>query len=219
MRVRSWLLGGVIAAVTLSGCGGGGHKAASNSGEPRPAPNGPPLTSAQVPPALRNHVLVAGDFPGFAPQESSVSNSPPEAASGMTERPGPERERDVARLKRLGFIASVRERLAPTGGAGTDEAISVAQQFPSTTASLSELAAETKPITAHERYTPFAVTGIPGARGFGGSSNGFTGINVAFADGTYFYLIGAGWRNGLSSPPTKAALIAAGQRLYHRVHH
>jgi hypothetical protein len=218
MRVRSWLLGGVVATVALSGCGGGGHKATSSSSEPPPAPNGPPLTSAQVPTALRNHVLVAGDFPGFAPQESSVSNSPAEAASGMTERPGPERERDVTRLKRLGFIASVRERLAPTGG-GTDEAISVAQQFPSATAALSELAAETTPITAHERYTPFAVAGIPGARGFGASSNGFTGINVAFADGAYSYLIGAGWRNGLSSPPTKAALIAAGQRLYHRVHH
>ncbi len=195
MRVRSWLLGGVVATVVLSGCGGGGHKTTSSSSAPQAGVNGPPLASAQVPTGLRNRVLVAGDFPGFAPQESSVSNSAAEAASGMTERPGPERERDVARLKKLGFIASVRERLSPTSGA-TDEAISIAQQFPSAAAALSELAAETQPITGHERYTPFAVAGIPGARGFGASSNGFSGINLAFADGSYFYLIGAGWPTG-----------------------
>jgi hypothetical protein len=162
-------------------------------------------------------VLVAGDFPGFTPQENSVSHSAVETANGLTERPGPEREQDVARLKRLGFIAAVRERLAPTSG-GTDEAISIAQQFPSVGAAGSELLAETTPIAGHVGYTPFAVSGIPGAHGFAASNNGFSGINVAFADGSYFYLIGAGWPNGLSTPPTKATLIAAAQRLYHRVH-
>ncbi len=64
----------------------------------------------------------------------------------------------------------------------------------------------------------FTVAAIPGASGFGGAHNGSTGYNVAFADGAYYYLVGAGWPTGTPSPPTRAALITAAEDLYRRVH-
>jgi hypothetical protein len=68
------------------------------------------------------------------------------------------------------------------------------------------------------RAATFAVPVIPGASGFGGASGGTAGYNVAFADGVYYYLVGAGWPTGTPSPPTRAALVTAAQDLYRRVH-
>ena len=60
----------------------------------------------------------------------------------------------------------------------------------------------------------FAVTAIPGAQGYSQRSR----ISVEFADGTYYYLVGARWPPGTRSPTTTAAVIAAAQRLYRRTH-
>jgi hypothetical protein len=161
-------------------------------------------------------VLAAGDLPGFTPQtqESQVSESATQAAATMTEGPGPEREQAAARLRRLGFIAAVHERLAPTSG--SDEAVSIVQQFPSASAATQELAAETKNPAPKAHVTRFAVPGIPGARGFAASGGEFSGINVAFAVGSYYYLVGAGWKTGVPEPPTRDALIGAARHLYQR---
>ncbi len=63
---------------------------------------------------------------------------------------------------------------------------------------------------------PFPVTGIPGAIGFGGSGQGSSGINVAFDEGDYYYLVGQSV--SALGPGPEHALIAAAQSLYHRVH-
>ena len=54
--------------------------------------------------------------------------------------------------------------------------------------------------------------------GFGGSSGGTTGFNVAFQSGRYYYLVGAGYPTGAPNMPSRAAVILAAQRLYARVH-
>ena len=63
-------------------------------------------------------------------------------------------------------------------------------------------------------YAPFKVSGIPGAVGFsiGGVNGG--GLNIAFTDGAYYYLVG---QDG-GSQTAVANLTAAARDLYHRVH-
>ena len=43
------------------------------------------------------------------------------------------------------------------------------------------------------------------------------GDNVYFADGNFLYLVGQGWSSRDKKPPTRAALLAAVQKLYARV--
>ncbi len=170
---------------------------------------------AGAPPALRGvfgRVLVAGELPGFAPQGQRILGI--NAGSWVVEDqyPASQRAREAARLRSLGFVAAIRERLAPTNGTPA-EAISIVQQFRNASAARSELATESRLIG---NETAFAVTAIPGARGFGGSSPESSGQNVAFAKGSYFYLIGTGAPSGVSMP-SRATLIAAALHLYDRV--
>lgn len=67
-------------------------------------------------------------------------------------------------------------------------------------------------------YTPFEVTGIPGAHGFTLTNTDTSGHNIIFADGPFTYHIGIGWGAQLKDPPTRAQLIAATRTLYKRVH-
>jgi hypothetical protein len=60
----------------------------------------------------------------------------------------------------------------------------------------------------------FLVPGIPNAVGFGTPGLG-VGVNLAFADGSYFYLVGEAVPD---TPANKQAVIGAAQKLYHRVH-
>ena len=67
------------------------------------------------------------------------------------------------------------------------------------------------------KASPFAVPAVPGARGYRVSAGGLFGDNVYFADGNFLYLVGQGWSSRDKKPPTRAALIAAVQKLYARV--
>ena len=67
------------------------------------------------------------------------------------------------------------------------------------------------------KQTTFTVPGIPGARGFDASSPQSSGHNIAFAVGSYYYLVGVGWPTTLRNPPSRGQLVAAAQRLYKRV--
>jgi hypothetical protein len=123
---------------------------------------------------------------------------------------------DEARLTRLGFIRGVRENLSDGGTAG----LSAVEQFPSAKAATAELAAELVGFRSGSGgpYKAFAVPGIPGADGFSLISGGQGGINIAFAKGPYYYLVGQEVGPGPSSVPSDMAnLIAAAQHLYHRV--
>ena len=67
------------------------------------------------------------------------------------------------------------------------------------------------------KASPFAVPAVPGARGYRVSAGGLFGDNVYFADGSFLYLVGQGWSSRDKKPPTRAALLAAVQKLYARV--
>jgi hypothetical protein len=213
-------LTGIATVLVLSGCGGASHKAASTTARTTTA--GTPSTAALppgAPPALRGvfgRVLNAGQLAGFAPHGRRVLGVNATNWVAEEELPPPERAKEAARLQRLGFVAAVSERLAPTNG-GAAEGLSVVEQFRSAQAAGAELAAQVKMAEA-QGAKAFAVPAIPGASGFGGAHSGNTGYNVAFAGGAYYYLVGAGWPTGTSSPPTRAALITAAEDLYRRVH-
>jgi hypothetical protein len=232
MGRRLCLAGAIASVLALSGCGGSSHKAASTSsataaapasGEPPPGETHPAGTvlPANAPPRLRavaGRVLKTGELAGFAPQGARTLGLKPSTWVGEEHLPTTEQASETARLGRLGFVTGVRERLAPTSG-GPAEGLSIVVLFGSAQAAGKDLAYETSKGATHGA-SAFAVPAtIPRARGFGGSSGGTTGYNVAFQSGPYYYLVGAGYPTGAPNAPSRAAVILAAQRLYARVHH
>ena len=89
-----------------------------------------------------------------------------------------------------------------------------AKQFKTPGGARSELANELKVLKATvPGYEPFAVPGIPGA--FGYAAEG-PGLNVAFASGHYYYLVGE-FVSAVSAS-SEATITAAAKRLYRGVH-
>lgn len=227
MSVRSLIVGAAAATLVLGGCGAS-HKGSTTTSSTPPASSGSPTASSSVPPgpasaalppgappALRGvfgRVLRADELAGYSPQGRRLLGVNAGSWVVADQYPPAQRAREAARLRSLGFVAAVRERLAPAGG-GPAEAISVVQQFDTPSAARAELAFETRQAPGS---TPFAVPAIPGARGFGGSSSESSGQNVAFSKGSNFYLIGAGAPHGVAMP-SRAALIAAARHLYGRL--
>ena len=62
----------------------------------------------------------------------------------------------------------------------------------------------------------FAVPGIPGALGFAEVGSGGGGINVAFAKGTYAYVVGQVLPSAAEYRVRITKLVAAAQGLYRR---
>lgn len=224
MPIRGWMVGCVVAATALGGCGGTTHTttvrstastASSAATTPSPArlpPGGPP--------ALRGvfgRVLAANELAGFRPQGRRVLGINASGWVVETEVPASLKAQETARLQRLGFVAAIKERLIPRNGMPS-EGLSIVEQFRSQSAAVAELAAQTRMLKAAGPLPTFSVPGIPGGIGSGGSRPENSGENVAFTKGAYYYLVGVGWRTGIPSPPTRAALVAAAQRLYGRVH-
>jgi hypothetical protein len=168
---------------------------------------------------LQDRVLHAGELAGFTPVRLEVKDDPAEWA-----KLAPGSLVDVERrLRGEGFVAAVREEL----GAGSDDrgALSIVVQLRSAAAARTELARQLRDYASQasrlpgHTYVPFAVTGIPRARGFASRDpSGGSGINVIFADGTFVYHVGAGWGRGAGHPPTRRAVILAAEHLYKRVH-
>jgi hypothetical protein len=67
-------------------------------------------------------------------------------------------------------------------------------------------------------FATFTAPAIPGARAYALSSNGNEGLDVTFADGPYYFLVGAGGPAGAPDAATRAQLLAAAATLYRRVH-
>jgi hypothetical protein len=217
----------VIAAIALTGggvlgaCGSSSHNTTSTSTSAAAAATSPASTAAlppNAPPALRavaGRVLNAGDLPGFSPHGRRTVGLNVTTWIEEEHLPPPEGVREATRLQRLGFVTAVHEQLVPASGPA--EAISIVVLFGSHQAARNNVAAEAQ-MAETRGASAFAVPGIPGARGFGGSSGGSSGYNVAFADGAYYYLVGAGYPTGTRHPPTRQQLMAAARRLYARVH-
>jgi hypothetical protein len=215
MKLGPVAVGTVLVTIAFSGCGGSSTSSSRTTAKATTASTGsaavtpPPGTPAALR-GVHGGVLVAGDLPGFVPRGYGAPST--SAQSEVAEYPPERRASEAARLKALGFIAGINERLAPAQGGGVnEEAISLVEQFRSAHGANGEVAAQLKLALARGE-SAFAVPGIPGARGFGFSTASPPDANVAFPVGAYYYLVGFG-----SSAPTRSQLITAAQRLYRRV--
>jgi hypothetical protein len=152
---------------------------------------------------LTARVLHAGEFLGLSPAGRVVVVRSPEQ---WAQHVPPGGVFDAASLRKDGFAGGIFENLH--WQARNFDGLSMVVQMGSP-------AAARKYLTMYKGFgTPFSVSGIPGARGFGDTG----GTNIVFTDGNYAYLVGAGWQPGSAHTVNKAQLLAAATLLYHRVH-
>ena len=217
MKLRPMAVGAVLVTTAVAGCGASSSTSSSTTANTAAATNGKESAPVGLPPrtpaALRGPhgvMLRAGELTGFVPRGYTPPATSPQ--SWTAEFPPAQRAAEAARLKAAGFVAGINEQLAPTVGGG--EAVSVIEQFHSDKRAMAEVVAQlNQALGRHE--TPFAVPGIPGARGWGFSKTSTPDANVAFAVGAYYYLVG--YSAPSAGGPTHAQLIAAAQSLYRRV--
>jgi hypothetical protein len=168
---------------------------------------------------LSKRLIERGEFRGFTLEApTSYKTAKAWVARGphiRAAQPGAE----VARLTREGFKGLLAEFLDSAQGRGSG--LSWVMQLGSAASARAELAAEFRELKAQgQAAETFRVRAVPGAVGFGGgppAEQGFGGENIAFADGSFLYLVGNGW-SGSTHNPKHAALIEAATRLYTRVH-
>jgi hypothetical protein len=208
MGLRRVLLVGVVASVMLAGCGGSGHKT-STAATSAPATTAATTANTSTS-SITSRVLTSNELNGFTGSQPSVHHTA-SAWLAHTQNPSVPVASETKRLTSLGFIAGATENLAgPNGRPG----LSLVEQFKTPAGARSELANELKVFKATvPGYKPFAVPGIPGA--FGYSAQG-PGLNVAFASGDYYYLVGE-FVSAVSAS-SEATITAAAKRLYRRVH-
>jgi hypothetical protein len=168
--------------------------------------------SPQPAAGIAARLLADNDLRGFTASPPAVNTT---ARSWVTaeELPPTQVDSEFAKLTRLGFIRGAREDLTM----GNTPGLSLFEQFHTNKAARTELAVDTAPASAGPGYKRFAVPGIPGARGFTVIQSGQGGVNVAFAKGPYYYLVGQELATGESTKASIANVIAAAQHLYHRL--
>jgi hypothetical protein len=193
----------------LAGCGGSSHKS-STAATSAPAATASTATTAGTPTSgIANRVLASNELPGFKGSRPTVYNTASgwlAAQTGATQVAASQ----TKPLTRLGFVAAATENL--TGPSGRD-GLSLVEQFKTPAGARSELANELKMFKATAPgYQPFPVAGIPGAHGYAAEG---PGLNLAFASGDYYYLVGE-FVSAVSAS-SEATLIAAANRLYRTV--
>jgi hypothetical protein len=219
--------------LAVIGCGGGSSKSSSTAssasttptgpppgappGATRFGPGGPPGTApggSQPAHGIGALVLRRGELPGFSTQ-SAVSTATAATRFASDEGIAADKvQKEAARLARVGFRSGAIEHLMSPAGA---EGLSVVERLRSPGSARAEVAFAATPQPGTQQ-TDFAVPGIPGARGFDSSGAQSSGHNIAFAVGSYYYLVGAGWPSVVQHPPSRAQLVTAAERLYKRVH-
>jgi opacity protein-like surface antigen len=167
------------------------------------------VAQASAPLTLEQRVLGPSEFAGFRPygQHPVIRRANKWSGGNLP----------LADLQEHGFVAGVREQVHAK--ALKADGISVAAQFRTARGARAEVGSE----LAYFRmiasgYKPFRVSGIPGARGYTSTGGGFKGYNVAFSDGPFQYLVGTGFNPTAAKVPSKAQLVEAATKLYHRVH-
>ena len=208
MAGRHWLAGTLLGAIALAGCGGSSSNSASTSSTA--SPSAPSAATAFA--GIRGHVLQAGELAGFQPHGHRVLGINANSWVEGLGIPPEDKANELERLEKEGFVAGILEQLAPMNG-GPAKGLSVVQEFQTPEAASFELQNQLKQL-AKLGATSFAVTSIPGGHGYAEHSL----INVEFADGPYYYDVGARWPPGTSDGPSRAALVAAAASLYKRVH-
>jgi hypothetical protein len=178
----------------------------------------PGLGAQSKPLPLSARVIAHGEFVGVGPSGPSHLQTFRSAAPFLVQYQQVSTPSQVsawvALLHREGFVAVVVEQLgSPTAHR---RGLSWAMELGSPADAKSEVAKEFDEHKTQGHAAQFRVGGIPAASAFrlGTSSNG--GDNIFFADGRFMYFVGDGWNNG--GTPARAALIAAAQSLYKRVH-
>jgi hypothetical protein len=209
MRGRLAAATTALVLMMLAGCGG------SSSSGPAVKVEGQGASPAMVK-ALKARVLAPGELEGFAQVGRSLAGVGAASWIGGLELPSEARAKEVSRLERAGFRAGIREKLAATKNE-QGEAISLAEQFASSQQARAELAKQVQGLERRGAHT-VAVAAIPGARSVAIATPTRSGVNVEFADGSYYYVVGAGWPTSTSPPASPASVEAAAQHLYRRVH-
>jgi hypothetical protein len=203
------ILGGAV-ALMLAGCGGSSHKAATTSSVATSAPTTSPTTSSAPQAAITRRLLRGSEIPrGFSPAgPPSVTPTIQEFVASI-ETPSPQVASVTARYKRLGFVTAASQQLNGPDGGG----VSLVEQFRSPAAARSELANDLATFDGGPAgRINFRLPGVPNSGGFGGQGTG-GGVNVAWAAGDYYYLIG----EQANAASNRAEVIAAAQKLYHRI--
>jgi hypothetical protein len=115
----------------------------------------------------------------------------------------------TAQLQRLGYVGGVIEYLHRADRKNV-EAIAVAEQFRSPSGAGAEFAYRTRAFvsSAHIGFRKFSVP-IPGARAVRISTARRVGFEVVFAEGRYFYLVGASSPARSGYTPTRAQVVSA----------
>jgi hypothetical protein len=161
---------------------------------------------------LSGRVLSSGELAGMKVNGPDRVITGASAWVARTGDPSSNQKAQTARLRKLGFVAGVYESLITNENRG---GISAVQQFASAKSAMAQLAYES---TTNGPWTDFPVHGIPDARGFESISDSGSGRNVAFTDGVYYYIVGAGWSGGPADAVSRDAVAAAALVLYRRVH-
>jgi hypothetical protein len=164
---------------------------------------------------LTERVLRSGDLPRMVRTSPPTVTAGPDAwAAGEGLQPK-EIANEADRLRSLGFVEGVDENLK-TRGNGDRYGLSLVERFSSPAAAKAELGHVAR---RGAGWSYFVVPGISGARGFESGRGRYGGRNVAFTDGSFYYLVGAGWSRAKAADKVpRAGVIAAARLLYGRVH-
>ena len=208
------MLSAIALAALAAGCGDSGKNTASSTTASIKQREKALQAKLRALVPLRALLLRTNEFAGLHP----AGRRRPfgyDAASWLEalEIPQSERPREAQRLNRLGFQGGIQERLRPIKRSTAEEAISLVEKFPSNSAARVELAAQVQ-VAKGQGASEFPVSGIPGARGFGEPG----AINVAFADGPHYYLVGLAFPPGASGVAGRGDVIAAAKRQFTRLH-
>lgn len=161
--------------------------------------------------ALKRGLLTSGELAGMVPQPLSIAHGAKAWAQPLNLTGAP-LQTELARLRRIGFVAGATEQLSAPGNRNK-YGLTLVEQFSSAKGPPAEIAHTT---SMNGSMTIFAVPGVPDAHGFdqAGSAGG---RNIAFGHGDYMYLIGSGWQSGAANAVPRAKMIVVAQQLYKRV--
>jgi uncharacterized membrane protein YtjA (UPF0391 family) len=177
----------------------------------------PAFAAAAIPPAAL--VAHSDELPGFAAAKVKLrwASSVRRYAKFVLGENRREARKEVARLKRKGFLQGVQELLSSPAG----EALSNAVVFRSARGAERELKtslAEVLKAQGKAVIRRFTVAAIPGSLGFSGYEAGQPGgaANVLFSTGRCFFLVGDALP-GSTVQQLSVAPIAGATALYQRV--
>lgn len=206
-------LSGALALVALVSACGASHTSSSRP----PVRSTAPASTAAPQADITRGLLTSSELPaGFAPSGQPTIATNVQVYAKQEQTPATQMASETARLRRLGFVAAASQNLnAGPGAQAGAQGVSLVEQYRSNAGARAELGNQVSSFRSSTgNVATFPVPGIPNAVGFGTPGLG-VGVNLAFADGNYFYLVGEAVPNTRTN---KQAVIVAAQKLYHRVH-